>query len=56
MTQLILQIPDDIAQGLAGIASAQQKTVEGVAQERLAALVEVPKSPQDILRDLRALR
>lgn len=39
MTQLTIQIPDDIARGLAGIASAQQKTVEEVAVERLTSLV-----------------
>jgi predicted transcriptional regulator len=53
MTQLTIQIPDDIAQGLAGIASAQQKTVEEVAVERLTSLVGRKSSPQAILEVMR---
>jgi hypothetical protein len=38
MTQLIIQIPDDLARGLEGIAAAQRKTVEEMALDRLQSL------------------
>ena len=40
MTNLTIQIPDDLARGLAGIASAQKKSVEQVALERLRSLFD----------------
>ena len=55
MTNLTIQIPDDLARRLEGIASAQKKTVEQVALERLRSLFDTPRSPQDILRALREL-
>jgi predicted transcriptional regulator len=38
MTNLTIQIPDDLARGLEGIASAQKKSVEQVAVGRLRSL------------------
>jgi hypothetical protein len=38
MTQLIIQIPDDLARGLEGIAAAQRKSVEQMALDRLWSL------------------
>jgi len=38
MTQLIIQIPDDLARGLEGIAAAQRKSVEQMALDRLQSL------------------
>ena len=48
MTNLTIQIPDDLARGLAGIASAQKKSVEQVALERLGSLLDTESSPQAI--------
>jgi plasmid stability protein len=53
MTQLTIQVPDDIAQGLAMIAAEQQKTVEQVALERLTSIVFSKSSPQAILQAMR---
>ena len=52
---MTIQIPDDIAHGLAGIAAAQHKTVEQVAVESLRSLVDRTSSPEVILRALREL-
>jgi hypothetical protein len=38
MTQLTIQIPDDLARGLEGIAAAQRKSVEQMALDRLCSL------------------
>jgi hypothetical protein len=38
MPQLTLQIPDDLARGLEGIAAVEKKSVEQVALERLRSL------------------
>lgn len=42
MQQLTIEIPELLAQRLAWLAAEQQKSVEQVALERLASLVEVP--------------
>jgi hypothetical protein len=55
MTNLTIQIPDDLARGLAGIASAQKKSVEQVALERLGTLLDTASSPQAVLRAVRKL-
>lgn len=39
MTQLTIQIPDDLARCLEGIATAEKTSVEQVALERLRSLV-----------------
>ncbi len=50
MTQLKLEIPDDLAHRLKGIASAQHKSVEQVAVEGLRSLIHPPGSPAAILQ------
>jgi len=55
MTRLTIQIPDDLARGLEGIASAQRKSVEQVALERLRTLIERSGSPAALLQELRSL-
>lgn len=52
---MTIQIPDDLARGLEGIAAAQQKSVEEIAVERLRSLLDRPTSPQSILKTIRAL-
>ena len=52
---MTIQIPDDLARGLEGIAAAQQKTVEELAVERLRSLLHKPTSPQSVLKTIRAL-
>jgi hypothetical protein len=53
MTQLTLQIPDDLARGLEGIAAVEKKSVEQVAVERLRSLVDGTGSPEAVLRAMR---
>jgi len=55
MTNLTIQLPDDLARGLEGIASAQQKSVEQVALERLGSIFDKATSPEAVLRALRKL-
>ena len=55
MEGMTIQIPDDLARGLEGIAAAQKKSVEELALERLRTLVERPTSPQAVLRTIQAL-
>jgi hypothetical protein len=55
MTNLTIQIPDDLARGLEGIASAQKKSVEQVALERLRSLFDRASSPEAVLRAVRNL-
>jgi hypothetical protein len=50
MTQLTLQIPDDLARGLEGIAAVEKKSVEQVAVERLRSVVDRTGSPAAVLR------
>ena len=52
---MTIQIPDDLARGLEGIAAAQQKSVEEIAVERLRSLLDRPTSPQSILKTILAL-
>ena len=52
---MTIQIPDDLARGLEGIAAAQSKSVEQVALESLRALFESESSPEAVLRTLRNL-
>lgn len=52
---MTIQIPDDLARGLEGIAAAQRKTVEQLAIERLQSLLDRPTSPQSLLRSIQAL-
>jgi hypothetical protein len=55
MVGMTIQIPDDLARGLEGIAAAQKKSVEQLAVERLRSLLERPTSPDAVLRTIRAL-
>jgi hypothetical protein len=41
MANLIIEVPDDLAHTLEGIAAAQHTTVQQLALERLNSLVEV---------------
>jgi hypothetical protein len=52
---MTIQIPDDLARGLEGIAAAQQKSVEQVALESLLSLFERASSPEAVLRAVRQL-
>ena len=52
---MTIQIPDDVAQGLEGIAAAQQKSAEQVALEGLRSLVDRASSPEIVLRAVREL-
>ena len=55
MPKLTLQIPDDLARDLEGIAAAQKKSVEQVALERLGFLPNRLSSPEAVLRAITAL-
>jgi len=55
MPKLTLQIPDDLARDLEGIAAAQKKSVEQVALERLGFLPDRLSSPEAVLRAITAL-
>lgn len=52
---MTIQIPDDLAHGLEGIAAAQHKSVEQVAVESLRSLVNRTGSPEVLLRAFREL-
>ena len=52
---MTIQIPDDLARGLEGIAAAQQKSVEQVALESLRSLFTRASSPEAVLRAVRQL-
>ena len=59
MANLIIEMPDDLARGLEGIAAARRKSVQQLALEQLSSLVaaipEPPEgSPVAILRAMRA--
>jgi len=45
-SNLIIEMPDDLARSLEGIASTQHKTVRELAVERLRSLVEGSLDPQ----------
>jgi hypothetical protein len=55
MVAMTIQIPDDLARGLEGIAAAQKKSVEQLAVEGLRSLLEKTTSPEAVLRTLRSL-
>jgi hypothetical protein len=55
MVLVTIQIPDDLARGLEGIAAAQRKTVEQVALESLLSLFDKSSSPEAVLRSVRGL-
>jgi hypothetical protein len=54
MKALLLEMPDDLARNLAGVAEAQRKTIEQVAIDRLRSLQEASEmasgSPSAVLR------
>jgi len=52
---MTIQIPDDLARGLEGIAAAQHKSVEQVAVDSLRALFDRATSPEVVLRAVRKL-
>jgi hypothetical protein len=55
MSAMTIQIPDDLARGLEGIAAAQQKSVQQLAVERLRSLLDRSTSPRSLLRTIQAL-
>jgi hypothetical protein len=52
---MTIQIPDDLARSLRGIAAAQQKTVEQLALDSLRSLFDKASSPAAVLRAIREL-
>ena len=55
MANLIIEVPDDLARSLEGIAAAQHKSIQQLAVERLSSLLEVSPehragSPAAVLR------
>jgi plasmid stability protein len=50
-----IQIPDDLARSLQGVAAAQHKSVEQVALESLRSLFDKANSPEVVLRAVRGL-
>ena len=52
---MTIQIPDDLARGLEGIAASQKKSVEQLALERLGSLFDDASSPGAVLRAVREL-
>jgi hypothetical protein len=52
---MTIQIPDDLARGLEGIAAAEQKSVQQLAVERLRSLLDRTTSPKSLLRTLQGL-
>jgi hypothetical protein len=52
---MTIQIPDDLARGLEGIAAAQRKSVEQVALESLRSLFDRASAPEVVLRAVREL-
>lgn len=52
---MTIQIPDDLARGLEGIAASQKKSVEQLALERLRSLFDDGSSPVSVLRAVREL-
>ena len=46
MTSLTIQLPDETARGLEGIAAAQRKSVQQLAVEKLSALVTSKTEPR----------
>jgi len=52
---MTIQIPDDLARGLEGLAVSQQKSVEQVALESLRSLFDRPSAPHAVLQAVRDL-
>lgn len=52
---MTIQIPDDLARRLEGIAAAQRKSVEQVALESLRSLFDNADAPEVLLRAIRGL-
>jgi hypothetical protein len=52
---MTIQIPDDLARGLEGLAAAQRKSVEQLALESLRTFFDRASSPDAILRVVRGL-
>ena len=52
---MTIQIPDDVARGLEGLAAAQRKSAEQVALESLRSLLDHASSPAAVLRAVREL-
>jgi len=52
---MTIEIPDDLARGLEGIAALQKKTVQQVAEESLRSLFDRASSPEAVLRAVREL-
>jgi predicted transcriptional regulator len=52
---MTIQIPDDLARRLEGIAASQKKSVEQLVLERLRSLFDDASSPGAVLRAVRAL-
>ena len=52
---MTIQIPDDLARGLEGMAAAQHKSAEQVALDGLRALLVGATSPEALLRAVRRL-
>lgn len=52
ITNLTIEMPDDLARCLEGIASAQRKSVQQLALEQLSSLISAlrPGSPEAVLR------
>jgi hypothetical protein len=55
MTNLIIEVPDDLSRSLERIAAAQRKSLQQLALERLSSLVEIDPttragSPAAVLR------
>jgi hypothetical protein len=52
---MTIQIPDDVARGLEGMAAAQRKSVEQVALDSLRSLCDTATSPAAVLQAVRQL-
>jgi hypothetical protein len=52
---MTIQIPDDVARGLEGLAAAQRMSAEQVALESLRSLLDRASSPAAVLRAVRQL-
>ena len=52
---MTIDIPDDLARELEGIAAAQQKNVHELALEGLRSVTDTASSPQAVLKALRQL-
>jgi predicted thioredoxin/glutaredoxin len=53
--KMTIQIPDDVARGLEGLAAAQRTSAEQVVLESLRSLLDRASSPAAVLRAIRDL-